>query len=88
MRRRRRDCKSSASSRHDVPHQLSDHDIRIAERTLAKEMHRRAWITTPGKYRLYVGSSAADIRATRSFTWIAPVDERAPIEQTTFEDDL
>jgi hypothetical protein len=35
-----------------------------------------------------VGSSSADIRATRSFIWIAPVDERAPIEQSTFEDDL
>ncbi|HKU17320.1 MAG TPA: glycoside hydrolase family 3 C-terminal domain-containing protein [Steroidobacteraceae bacterium] len=52
------------------------------------DVHRRAWTTTPGKYRLYVGSSAADIRATRPLNWIAPVDERAPVEQSTFEDDL
>jgi beta-glucosidase len=52
------------------------------------DVHRRAWITTPGKYRLHVGSSAADIRATRPLNWIAPVDDRAPIEHTTFEDDL
>jgi beta-glucosidase len=52
------------------------------------DVHRRAWITTPGKYRIYVGSSAADIRATRVLNWIAPVDDRAPIEESTFEDDL
>jgi beta-glucosidase len=52
------------------------------------DVHRREWVTTPGKYRLYVGSSAADIRATRSLNWIAPVDDRAPIEESTFEDDL
>jgi beta-glucosidase len=52
------------------------------------DVHRRAWITTAGKYRLYVGSSAADIRAARLFSWIAPVDDRAPIEESTFEDDL
>jgi beta-glucosidase len=52
------------------------------------DVHHRAWRTTSGKYRLYIGSSAADIRATRSFIWIAPVDDRAPIEQSTFEDDL
>jgi hypothetical protein len=51
-------------------------------------VHRRAWITTPGKYRLHVGSSSADIRATRPFTWVAPIDDRAPIEHSTFEDDL
>jgi len=51
-------------------------------------VHRHAWHTTPGRYRLHVGSSAADIRATRLFNWIAPVDDRAPIEHSTFEDDL
>ncbi len=61
---------------------LNTHDLAYYD------VHRRAWITTPGKYRLYVGSSAADIRATRSFGWIAPVDDRAPIEESTFEDDL
>jgi beta-glucosidase len=52
------------------------------------DVHHRAWTTTPGKYRLYVGSSAADIRASRSLNWIAPLDDRAPIEESTFEDDL
>jgi beta-glucosidase len=52
------------------------------------DVHRGAWTTTPGKYRLYAGSSAADIRATRLLNWIAPVDDRAPIEESTFEDDL
>ena len=61
---------------------LNTHDLAYYD------VHRRAWRTTPGKYRLYVGSSSADIRATRTFTWVAPVDERAPIEQSTFEDDL
>ena len=61
---------------------LNTHDLAYYD------VHRCAWITTPGNYRLYVGSSAADIRATRSFTWIAPVDDRAPVEESTFEDDL
>jgi beta-glucosidase len=61
---------------------LNTHDLAYYD------VHRRAWTTTPGKYRLYVGSSAADIRATRSLNWIAPVDDRAPIEESTFEDDL
>jgi beta-glucosidase len=61
---------------------LNTHDLAYYD------VHRRAWTTTSGKYRLYVGSSSADIRATRPLTWIAPVDERAPIEQSTFEDDL
>lgn len=61
---------------------LNTHDLAYYD------VHRRAWITTPGKYRLYVGSSAADIRAARLFSWIAPVDDRAPIEESTFEDDL
>jgi beta-glucosidase len=61
---------------------LNTHDLAYYD------VHRRAWTTTPGKYRLYAGSSAADIRATRAFNWIAPLDERAPVEQSTFEDDL
>lgn len=61
---------------------LNTHDLAYYD------VHHSAWTTTPGKYRLYVGSSAADIRATRSLNWIAPVDDRAPIEESTFEDDL
>jgi len=61
---------------------LNTHDLAYYD------VHRHAWHTTPGRYRLHVGSSAADIRATRLFNWIAPVDDRAPIEHSTFEDDL
>jgi len=61
---------------------LNTHDLAYYD------VHRRAWITTPGNYRLYVGSSSADIRATRPLNWIAPVDDRAPLEESTFEDDL
>ena len=61
---------------------LNTHDLAYYD------ARRRGWTTTPGKYRLYVGSSSADIRATRAFNWIAPLDERAPVEQSTFEDDL
>jgi beta-glucosidase len=52
------------------------------------DAHRHAWITTPGRYRLHIGSSSADIRVSRTFVCVAPIDERAPVEQTTFEDDL
>jgi beta-glucosidase len=52
------------------------------------DVHRHAWITTPGRYRLYLGSSSADIRAARSFNWITPLDERVPQEESTFMDDL
>jgi len=52
------------------------------------DVHRQAWFTTPGRYRLYLGSSSADIRLARSFHWIAPPDERVPQEESTFMDDL
>jgi beta-glucosidase len=52
------------------------------------DVHQRAWITTPGRYRLYLGSSSTDIRAARSFHWIVPLDERVPHEESTFMDDL
>jgi beta-glucosidase len=52
------------------------------------DVYRHAWTTTPGRYRLYLGSSSAHIRVARAFNWIAPVDERAPQEESTFVDDL
>jgi hypothetical protein len=52
------------------------------------DVHRRTWVTTPGRYRLHVGSSSADVRIARTFNWVAPLDERLPNEATTFEDDL
>jgi beta-glucosidase len=52
------------------------------------DVYRRAWVTTPGRYRLYLGSSSADVRVARSFNWITPLDERVPQEESTFMDDL
>ncbi|MGH8187458.1 MAG: fibronectin type III-like domain-contianing protein, partial [Steroidobacteraceae bacterium] len=52
------------------------------------DVHQHAWVTTPGRYRIHVGSSSADIRTAKPFHWVVPVDERAPQEESTFVDDL
>jgi beta-glucosidase len=42
------------------------------------DVHQKGWIATPGSYRIYVGSSSADIRVQRGFQWTVPEDPRAP----------
>ena len=42
------------------------------------DIHRHAWIASPGKYRLEVGSSPRDIRQQSVLQWTVPADARTP----------
>lgn len=42
------------------------------------DVHARQWVSTPGAYRIYLGSSSADIRLRKQFQWSAPQDPRRP----------
>jgi beta-glucosidase len=74
--------------------ELAPGETQIVRFTLAAhdlayyDVHQHAWVTTPGRYRIHIGSSSADIRAAKPFQWVVPVDERAPQEESTFVDDL
>ncbi len=53
------------------------------------DAHVHDWVATPGRHRIEIGSSSADIRASAAFEWTAPRDPRLPdAGRATFSDSL
>ncbi|MGH8261567.1 MAG: glycoside hydrolase family 3 C-terminal domain-containing protein, partial [Steroidobacteraceae bacterium] len=56
-----------------APGQMKRVRFTLTPRDLAYyDVHRHAWVSTPGTHRIYVGGSSRDIREQKDFQWTMP----------------